>query len=113
MSKIEKRVVVNCSLERLFTYLPEVEPLPEIWPGLLEVGEVQRLPRGGVMARWIFKMTGLLFEDLTERCEPLVDRDGSLTVLGDLECIMKWNFQPNTRVTALNLDGDHTYWSQC
>ncbi len=63
MSKIEKRVVVNCSLERLFTYVPEVEPLPELWPGLLEVGEVQRLPRGGV--------------------------------------------------TALNLDGDHTYWSQC
>ncbi len=113
MSKIEKRVVVNCSLERLFTYLPEVEPLPDIWPGLLEVGEVQRLPRGGVMARWIFKMTGLLFEDLAERCEPLVDRDGSLAMLGDIECTMKWNFQSNTRIPSLNLDGDHTYCSQC
>jgi hypothetical protein len=113
MSKIEKRVVVNSSLERLFTYVPEVERSPEIWPGLLEAGEVQRLPRGGVMARWIYKMTGVLFEDLDERCEPLIDRDGSLTMLGNVECAMKWNFQSNTRTPSIRLDGDYTYWSMC
>ena len=69
MSKIEKRVAVNGSLERLFTYVPEVERSPEIWPGLLEAGEVQRLPLGGVIARWIYKTTGLLFEELDERVE--------------------------------------------
>jgi hypothetical protein len=113
MSKIEKRVVVNCSIERLFTYLPEVDRSPEIWPGLLEVGEVQRLPLGGVMARWIYKMTGVLFEELDERCEPLINRDGSLTTLGNVECVMKWNFQSNTRTPSLTLDGDYTYWSMC
>ena len=113
MSKIEKRVVVNCSLERLFTYVPEVEQSPEIWPGLLEVGEVQRLPLGGVMARWLYKMTGVLFEDLDERCEPLVDRDGSLARLGNVECAMKWNFQANTRPPGIALSGDYTYWSMC
>ena len=51
MSKIEKRVLVNCSLERLFTYVPAIDGAPELWPGLLEVGEVQRLPQGGVLAR--------------------------------------------------------------
>ena len=113
MSKIEKRVVVNGSLERLFTYVPEVERSPEIWPGLLEAGEVQRLPRGGVIARWLYKMTGRLFEELDERVEPLVDRDGSLTMLGNVECAMKWNFQSNTRTPTINLSGDYTYWSMC
>ncbi|NTU64712.1 MAG: hypothetical protein HGB05_15250 [Chloroflexi bacterium] len=113
MSKIEKRVVVNCSIERLFTYVPEAAQSSEIWPGLLEVGEVQRLPLGGVMARWIYKMTGVPFEELDERCEPLVDRDGSLTRLGNVECVMKWNFQLNTHTSSLTLDGDHTYWSMC
>jgi hypothetical protein len=113
MSRIEKRVAVNGSIERLFTYVPEIERSPEIWPGLLEVGEVQRLPLGGVMARWIYKMTGALFEDLDERIEPLVDRDGSLTMLGNVECAMKWNFQSNVRVPLLALDGDYTYWSMC
>jgi hypothetical protein len=113
MSKIEKRVVVNGSIERLFTYVPEVDRSPEIWPGLLEVGEVQRLPLGGVMARWIYKMTGVLFEDLDERCEPLVDRDGSLARLGNVECAMKWNFQANTYTPGIALSGDYTYWSMC
>ena len=74
MSKIEKRVIINGSLERLFTYVPEIEQSSEIWPGLLEVGEVQRLPHGGIMARWIYKMAGVLFEELGERSEPLVDQ---------------------------------------
>ena len=113
MSKIEKRVVVHGSLERLFTYVPEVERSPEIWPGLLEAGEVQRLPRGGVIARWLYKMTGVLFEELDERVEPLVDRDRSLTVLGNVECAMKWNFQSNTHTPSLILNEDYTYWSQC
>ena len=113
MSKIEKRVVVSCSLERLFTYVPEADRSPEIWPGLLEVGEVQRLPLGGVMARWIYKMTGVLFEEFDEHCEPLVDRDGSLTTLGNVECAMKWSFQANIRAPLLTLDGDNTYWSMC
>ena len=113
MSKIEKRVVVHCSLERLFAYVPEVERSPEIWPGLLEVGEVQRLPRGGIMARWIYKMAGVLFDELGERSEPLVDRDSSLTRLGNVECAMRWNFQSNTHVPSLTLGGDYTYWSLC
>ncbi len=113
MSKIEKRVVVNGSIERLFTYVPEIDRSPELWPGLLEVGEVQRLPTGGILAHWILKMTGLLFEELNGRCEPLVDRDGSLTMLGNVDCAMKWTFQANTRTPSLNLDADYTCWSQC
>ena len=113
MSKIEKRVIINGSLERLFTYVPENGLSPEIWPGLLEVGEVQRLPRGGIMARWIYKMAGVLLEELDGRNEPLVDRESSLTRLGNVECAMKWSFQSNTHVPSLTLGGDYTYWSLC
>ena len=113
MSKIEKRVIINGSLERLFTYVPEIEQPLEIWPGLLEVGEVQRLPRGGIMARWIYKMAGMLFQELDERSEPLIDRDSSLTRLGNVECAMKWSFQSNTHIPSLTLGGDYTYWSLC
>ncbi len=113
MSKIEKRVVVHCLLERVFTYVPEVEQSSEIWPGLLEVGEMQRLPRGGVMARWLYRMSGVFFDEFDERTEPLVDRDGSLTVLGNVECAIKWNFQSNVLVPSLALSGDYTYWSLC
>ena len=113
MSRIDKRVVANSSTERLFAYVPEADRIAEIWPGLLEVGEVQRLPLGGIMARWIYKATGVFFEDWGERCEPLADRDGSLARLGNVECAMKWSFQMNTPLPSLTLNGDYTYWSLC
>ncbi len=113
MSKIEKRVIIDGSIERLFTYVPEAAHTPGMWPGLLEVGEVERLPLGGVIARWLFKMTGVPFEDLGERYEPLLEHDRSASALGNVMCEMKWNFQANTRTTSLTLDGDYTYWSLC
>ncbi len=113
MSRVEKRVTITCSVERLFAYVPEETHLIEMWPGLLEVGEVQRLPLGGVLARWIYKMTGLIYEDLDSPCEPLVDRTRRMTPSDDITCEMIWSFHRNLRAPQFRLDGDHTYWSLC
>jgi hypothetical protein len=113
MSKIEKRVCVGPCIERLYTYVPEAEGGAQIWPGLLEVGEVERLSNGGALARWLYKMTGVIFEDWDARTEPLVGCARSSAVLGDMPCAIKWNFHNNTHGPQLILDGDHTYWSMC
>jgi hypothetical protein len=59
------------------------------------------------------KVTGMLFGDPDERSEPLVDRSGSLTVLGNVNCAVKWKFQANTPTPRIALSGDYTYWSMC
>lgn len=113
MSKIEKRVCVSPCTERLFTYVPEAVSAAQLWPGLLEVGEVERLSNGGALARWLYKITGVIFEDWDARTEPLVERAHCAIVLGDVQCAIKWNFHNNTQDSRLSLDGDHTYWSMC
>jgi hypothetical protein len=113
MSKIEKRICVSPCVERLFTYVPEAAGAAQLWPGLLEVGEVERLSNGGALARWLYKMTGVIFEDWEARTEPLVGRDHSAIMLGETRCAIKWNFRNNTPDAYLILDGDHTYWSMC
>ncbi len=112
MSKIEKRVQVDRTIERLFAYVPEACHSPEIWPGLLEVGEVEHLPLGGAIARWLYKMAGAIALDLQDRLEPLCQRDSSLTILGNIACEMKWSYHLHTDTPYLVLDGDHTLWSQ-
>ena len=112
MSKIEKRTVVNDSIERLFAYVPEVERCGELWPGLLEVGEIQYLPLGGAIARWIYRLTGIVVEDIAHPAEPLIDRERALTCLGNIACEMKWHFHLHTSIPHITLDGDYTYWSQ-
>jgi hypothetical protein len=112
MSKIEKRVQVDETIGRLFSYVPEATLSREMWPGLLEVGEVQRLPLGGVLARWLYRMAGTIFDDQTDRREPLVDREGTAPQLGDIVCGMKWNFHSNVATPQVTLGSDYIYWAQ-
>lgn len=113
MSRIEKRVNVDGSIERVFAYVPEALFSPEIWPGLLEAGEVQHLPTGGVIAHWIYKLTGAIVQDSDDHSAPLVDRAHSLAVQGDTVCVMKWSFHANTDGPHIMLDGTYTHWSMC
>jgi hypothetical protein len=112
MSKIEKRVHIDGRLERLFAYVPELSHSPEIWPGLLEVGEVEYLPLGGAIARWLYKTGGVIVDDPQDHIEPLCCGDGSLTILGNIACEMKWHHHLNTAALCVILNGDHTLWSQ-
>jgi len=113
MSMIEKRICFGPCVERLFTYVPEADGVAQLWPGLLEVGEVERLPNGGALARWLYKMNGAIVEDWDARTEPLVGCARSPVILGDMRCAIKWNFHTNTHSSQLILDGGHTYWSMC
>ena len=47
MAKIEKTITINAPVEKVFGYVSEPTNLPEIWPSLVEVTDVQPLPNGG------------------------------------------------------------------
>lgn len=112
MPRIEKRVQVDTTIERLFSYMPDAPGTLEIWPGLLEIGEVEYLVNGGIMARWIYRSSGAIFPGLPEWNGPLVERRQALTQLGDIACQMKWHCQLNVGAPCVVLDGVHTLWSQ-
>lgn len=64
---IEQSVLIDAPLEKVFAYYAETENLPEIWPSLLEVKEVQRTPEGWVKCfKWVYKMAGMRFEGSSE-----------------------------------------------
>ncbi len=53
MSKMEKRVVIDDSTERVFSYLVEPVRSAEVWPGLIEAREVHRLIGDMFYANWL------------------------------------------------------------
>ena len=77
------------------------------------MGEVERLPNGGALTRWLYKMSGVIFEDWDARAEPLIGCAHASAVLGGTPCAIKWIFHVNTHSPQLILDGDHTHWSMC
>ncbi len=62
MAKIEKSLFINAQVEKVFGFMAKPENLPEIWPSLQEVRNVQPLPNGGYTYDWTYKMAGIRFE---------------------------------------------------
>lgn len=65
---IDKSVLIDAPVEKVFAYYAETENLPEVWPSLLEVRNIQRGPEGRVERfTWVYKMAGMRFEGRSER----------------------------------------------
>jgi len=113
MSKIEKRINVAMSVERRFSYTTQPGHSSELWPGLLEIGEVEHLPGGGSTAHWLYKWNGTLFEDSLKGAEWVAEANPFDTCQVDFEIAMIWDYQPESGLPRIVIDGDHTLWSPC
>ncbi len=113
MSKIEKRILIDDSTERVFAYVGEPVESPEVWPGLLEVREVHHLIGGMCYASWLYRLTGL-YEAQDIRLEYKADQRSLTNEMRGFKLTMMLDFQPDSACgPRLALDGDYTYWSQC
>jgi uncharacterized protein YndB with AHSA1/START domain len=55
VAKVEKTIAINAPIEKVFAYVDEPANLLEVWPSLVDVKDVERLPSGGSSAgstRW-------------------------------------------------------------
>jgi uncharacterized membrane protein len=67
---IEKSVLIDAPIEKVFAYYAEPTNLPEVWPSFLEAKDVERDGEGWARRfRWVYKMAGLRFEGATEITE--------------------------------------------
>ena len=113
MSKIEKRIVIDDSTERVFSYVGEPLASPEVWPGLLEVREVRRLIGDVTYAQWLYKVAGP-FDARDIQLQYEADQQALTNELRRFELAVILDFQPDQACgPRLVLDGDYTYWSQC
>lgn len=63
MVKIERTIIINAPVERVFAYMTDPANLPGIWPCLVEVSDLVQTREGtGTTYNWVYKMAGAHFE---------------------------------------------------
>ena len=107
MAKVIRRATINAPIDKVFTFLEDKRHLPEIWPSMVEVSNVERLPNGGSKFHYKYKMAGLQFEGDTDEIEhvrnrKMVDRDVS-----GLDRTVTWTFDPKGNTTDLTFEADY------
>jgi uncharacterized membrane protein len=103
MSKIEKTTFINAPMEKVFAFMAEPNNIPEIWPSLLEVKNVQPLPNSGYCYEWVYKMAGMRLEGQAEWTEFVKNQRIVNKNEGSFPSTFIWNYQPEdggTRVTV-------------
>ena len=69
MVKIKKSVFIQAPVEKVFEFFSEPANLPEIWPSVVEVRDVQRLGDEVQGWRYVYKMAGMKFDGQTKVIE--------------------------------------------
>lgn len=104
MAKVERSVEIQAPVEKVFGFAADPSHLPEFWPSMLEVKDIQSLPNGGHRFSWVYQMAGMRFDGTSEDVEYTPNQQVIEKAKGGIESTIAWIFQPEaggTRVTFL------------
>lgn len=93
-------------MEKIFSYISIPNNLPEFWPSLVKVTNVQSLPNGGYKARYVYKMAGISFKGTGEYTKIVPNKSLVIVTKGGIRSVLKWTFrsQANRTRVALTID---------
>jgi len=70
MVKVEKSIVLNAPVEKVFDYLADPHSNVDVIPGMVDVRDIEETPDHiGMHFHWTYKMAGLKFEGETKVLE--------------------------------------------
>ena len=102
MATIKSSIFINAPVEKVFEFA-KPEYLPEIWPSLVEVKNIQELPNGGFSWDWVYKMAGMRFNGSSVHTEYVVNERTVAQSTG-IDSTITWTYEPEdggTKMTAL------------
>jgi len=102
MATVERSVVIHAPVEKIFSYAAEPSHLPEFWPSMIEVKDVQPLASGGHRFNWVYQMAGMRFDGTSEDVEYTPNQRMIEKSRGGIQSTITWTFLSeggDTRVT--------------
>lgn len=103
MTTIERSIVIKAPVKDVWAYVEDPVHLPEIWPSMVEVKDVEALPKGGHRYHWLYKMAGMRFEGDSETVDFEPERHFLQKNSGQIPSSFDWTFIPENGSTRLDL----------
>jgi uncharacterized protein YndB with AHSA1/START domain len=103
MAAIKKSIHIEAPPERVFEYFADSRHLPEIWPSMVDVTGIEKMPNGGERFHWVYKMAGMRFEGDSEPVEFERDRHVVRKSTGAFPSTFDWTFSSENGGTRLDV----------
>ena len=107
MERVDKDIIVNASLERIFSYIEDPKHWPEFWVNLEKVSDVQGTSAGRYKAKYEYTMAGMRFKGEGEYTDYVRNNWIVMTMKGGVirsiaftfRAIYEERFEYRTRIT--------------
>jgi uncharacterized protein YndB with AHSA1/START domain len=107
MAKIVKTITIEAPAEKVFGYVEEPANVPEYWPSVIAIKDVESLPNGGFKYRWIYKMAGVRFEGGTETTEFVVNERTVSENSGGVSGTVTWTYESEAGQTHVTFEAEY------
>ena len=107
MAKIVKTITIDAPADKVFGYVEEPANVPEYWPSVIEVKDVDSLPNGGFEYRWVYKMAGVRFEGGTETTEFVVNERTVSENSGGVSGTVTWTYESEAGKTLVTFEAEY------
>jgi len=107
MATVKKSIKINAPAEKIYKYFNTPTNLPEIWPSMSEVKDVERLPNGGTKFTYVFNMAGLRFEGTSEDTEVIPNRKVVSKSEGGIDGTVTLEFMPEEEGSNVTFEAEY------
>ena len=108
MVKITKSVTINAPVAKVFAFMCQPTNLPEVWPSMVEIKNVQPSPAGGYNWGWVYKMAGVHFDGASETTESIPNQRTVTKSTKGIESKFVWMYEPMDGGTKLTVEVEYT-----
>jgi uncharacterized membrane protein len=107
MAKMNKSIMINAPVDKVFEFVTEPTNLPKFWPSLIEVSDVKRSGDRIRSYHWVYKMGGVKFEGETELTEALPNERVVAKNTGGIPSEFVWTYAPEGEGTKVTVDVEY------
>lgn len=107
MTTIKKDITIEAPIDQVYKYVDDPMHLPEFWPSMVEVKDIETLPNGGHRFQWLYKMAGARFEGVSETLEHALNERIVDKTKGPLDSTFEWTFRREAGKTNVGLAVDY------
>jgi len=104
MAKLKRSVIIHALPEKVFVFVNDCGVLPEMWPGRLELGDIQALYSGGHRYSWVYRIAGRRVEGTSETTEFIPNKRIVDKSVKGVPSTFIWSFEPQNNGTKLTLE---------
>jgi len=104
MARLKKSVIIHAPEAKVFVFVNDCAIFPEIWPGRLEIRDIQVLYTGGHRFSWVYRIAGRRIEGTTETTELIPNKKIVDKSVKGIPSTFSWTFEPQDNGTKLTLE---------